>query len=317
MGQRLPATLLSHFKTWQPRTPGLANKRLVRVDDLFQGPPIASLLVPLHKTGGRCRITGRITTRHRGGGEKHDYRLIDWDRRLSGKHQVMRVEADPNRTARIALLKHIETSRLSYIVAPKGLEVGNVVQSGVNVPPDRGNCLPLSSMPPGTLVHNIGLKTNQGGKIARAAGTYGQLLRTGQQGFAQVKMCSGEVRFIPVGALATVGVVSNQFHKLEQLGTAGANRRKGIRPSVRGIAMNPVDHPMGGRGRRRGMPSTSPWGKITKGGFTVKKHLQPYVIKARPSINRRKKQVIRRVGKYALQDEMLFKDAQPQNDGPN
>jgi large subunit ribosomal protein L2 len=129
-------------------------------------------------------------------------------------------------------------------------------------------------------------------------------MRTGQQGFAQVKMCSGEIRFITVKALATVGVVSNPFHKLEILGTAGANRRRGKRPRVRGVAMNPVDHPMGGRGRRRGMPSTSPWGKITKGVFTVKKHLQKYVIKARPTRNMRKKQSIRRTGKYAVQNDM-------------
>ena len=172
MGQQLPATLLQFFKVWKPRTPGLRHKRLVKTDDLHQGAPIGSLLTPLHKTAGRCRQTGRITVRHRGGGEKHNYRLIDWDRKLEGDHKVMRVEVDPNRTARIALLKHQETQRLSYIIAPKGLDVGDVVKSGPNVPPDLGNCLPLSSIPPGTIIHSIGMKNGQGGKLARSAGMF-------------------------------------------------------------------------------------------------------------------------------------------------
>ena len=137
----------------------------------------------------------------------------------------------------------------------------------------------------------------------RLTGTYAQLLRTGQRGYAQVKMSSGEVRFLPVEALATVGTVSNPFHKLEVLGTAGANRRRGIRPHVRGVAMNPCDHPMGGRGGR-GMPSTSPWGKITKGKFTVKKHLCKFIIRPRPTRNQRKRQPIRKSGKFTVQDEM-------------
>ena len=170
MGQQLPATLLQHFKVWKPRTPGLSNKRLVRTDDLFQGPPVGSLLTRLHKTGGRCRITGRITSRHRGGGEKHAYRMIDWDRRAPGAHTVMRIEKDPNRTARIALIKHEDTNTLSYILAPKGTQTGDVLHAGPDVSPDRGNCLPLSSIPPGTLIHNIGLRPHEGGKLARSAG---------------------------------------------------------------------------------------------------------------------------------------------------
>lgn len=303
LGQQLPATILQYFKVWKPRTPGLRNRRLVRTDDLYQGPPIGSLLSKLHKTAGRCRRTGQITVRFRGGGDRHFYRLIDWNRRVEGVHEVMRLEVDPNRSARIALLKHRQSQRLSYIVAPKGTQVGDLVQSGANVPPERGNCLPLSAIPVGTLIHNIGLRANQGGKIARSAGTYAQLLRTQQRGLAQVKLCSGEIRYVPVDALATVGAVSNPFHKLEVLGTAGANRRKGRRPHVRGIAMNPCDHPMGGKGKRRGMPSTSPWGKMTKGKFTVKKHMQKIIIKARPTRNQRKKQPVRKYGKFAMSSE--------------
>jgi large subunit ribosomal protein L2 len=167
---KLPATLLQHFKVFAPRTPGLRNKRLVRTDDCYQGPPIESLLSPLHKTGGRCRFTGRITSRHRGGGEKHPYRIIDWSRKLTGPHEVLRLEVDPNRSARIALLKHVESNRLSYILAPKGVQAGDVLQSGADVPPNKGNCLPLSAIPPGTLIHNIGLRPGEGGKIARSAG---------------------------------------------------------------------------------------------------------------------------------------------------
>ncbi|KAI3646796.1 hypothetical protein MP228_009724 [Amoeboaphelidium protococcarum] len=304
--QQLPATLLQFFNVWKPRTPGLRHKRLVKTDDLYQGAPIPSLLTKLHKTGGRCRDTGRITARHRGGGEKHSYRLMDWDRSNEGAHEVMRVEVDPNRSARIALLKHLESNMLSYIVAPKGVIPGQVLHNGESVAPDIGNCLPLSAIPPGTLIHNIGLKNGEAGKIARSAGTYAQLLRTGQKGLAQIKMCSGEIRFIPVGAKATIGTVSNPFHKLEILGTAGANRRRGKRPSVRGVAQNPVDHPMGGRGRGRGMPSTSPWGKITKGVFTVKKHLNPMIIKARPTVNARKKQPVKKTGIFALSNQSII-----------
>ncbi len=170
MGQQLPATILQYFKVWKPRTPGLRNKRLVKTDDLYQGPPIGSLISRVHKTGGRCRVTGRITSRHRGGGDKNWYRLIDWDRKSTGPHEVMRIEVDPNRSARIALLKNRDTQRLSYILAPKGVQVGDVLYSGANVAPDRGNCLPLSAIPVGTVVHNIGLKKGEGGKIARSAG---------------------------------------------------------------------------------------------------------------------------------------------------
>jgi large subunit ribosomal protein L2 len=128
------------------------------------------LLTSVHKTGGRCRMTGRITTLHRGGGDKHELRLIDWARKAPGLHTVMRLEVDPNRSARIALLKHNESNRLSYIVAPKGVRTGDVLCSGSNVAPERGNCLPLSAIPPGTLIHSIGLRPHEGGKLARAAG---------------------------------------------------------------------------------------------------------------------------------------------------
>lgn len=305
MGQRLPATLSQFFRVWRPRTPGLRHKRLLRNDHLYDGPPVGSLLAPLNKTGGRCRITGRITSFHRGGGEKHTYRLIDWNRSVPGPHLVLRLEKDPNRSAHIALLQSKETNLLSYILAPKDTQSGDVLYAGDNVPPVRGNCLPLKAIPPGTLIHNIGLRPGEGGKLARSAGTYAQLLRTGQSGYAQVKMCSGEIRFLPVAAKATIGTVSNPFHKLEIVGTAGANRRKGRRPHVRGVAMNPCDHPMGGRGNR-GMPSTSPWGKITKGKFTVKKERQKFVIQPRPTRNVRTKQPSRKSGRFLVQDQMDF-----------
>ena len=294
---QLPATILQYFKVWRPRTPGLANKRMVRTDDMHQGPPIPSLLSRLDHTAGRSTLTGRITIRHRGGGDKLKYRLVDWTRHsMPGRHTVMRIEQDPNRSARLALLKHQETQKLSYILAVKGMNVGDVVQRGANVAPDRGNCLPLSAIPVGTLIHNVGLRPGEAGKLSRAAGTYCQLLRTQQEGMAQVKLSSGEIRHVPVDAYATVGTVSNPFHKLQILGTAGANRRRGRRPAVRGVAMNACDHPMGGKGKRRGIPSTSPWGKMTKGVFTVKKHLQKMVIRARPTRNARKKQPVRKFG---------------------
>jgi ribosomal protein L2 len=298
---KLSENITKYFKVWPSRTPGLRHKRLVRTDDLYQGPPVGSLLTRLHKVGGRCNITGKITSRHRGGGERHSYRLIDWDRTYPNV-QVMRIEVDPNRSARIALVKSQETNQLSYILAPHGISPGDILLKGENVQPNKGNCLPLSNIPPGTLIHSIGLRNGESGKIARSAGTYGQMLRTGSRGYAQVKMCSGEVRFLPVGAYATIGSVSNPLHKMEILGTAGANRRKGRRPRVRGVAMNACDHPMGGKGGGRAMASTSPWGKQTKGVFTVKKHLCKFIIKPRPTRNIRKKQQVKKTGKFKLDD---------------
>lgn len=283
----------------------------------FIGPPVPSLLASFRRHSGRCKKTGQITSRHRGGGLKYNYRIIDFtrDRGAAGKYTVLRLEKDPNRTAWIALLKRDGDSVLSYVLAWRGCAPGDVVYNGDTVSPSLGNCLPLKAIPPGTLVHNIGIRAGEAGKLARSAGTYGQILSSSGS-YVQIKLCSGEIRYIHSEARATVGAVSNPFHKLEILGTAGANRRKGIRPHVRGVAMNPCDHPMGGKGKGRGMPSTSPWGKITKGKFTVKKHLQKYVIKPRPTRNPRKKQLTSsKYGKFAVDNEELKNLMNGNNDG--
>ncbi|KAI8342322.1 translation protein SH3-like domain-containing protein [Chlamydoabsidia padenii] len=293
----------TQFKTKKPTTPGKRWLKRVPRDHLYKGKAVRSLTIAKRGTGGRNN-TGRITIRHRGGGHKRRIRLIDWHRMASGEQQVMRLEHDPGRTAWIALLRHSESGQLSYIVAPQGIKPGDTVisyRSGDNeldnqqdeasvdhgitrtAAIDIGNCMPLKMMPVGTIIHNIGLKRNGPAIMARSAGAYAQLIQTGDTGYAQVRLSSGEVRLVPVEACATIGSVSNPDHQHEMLGKAGRSRWMGIRPTVRGMAMNACDHPHGGgRGKSKGNKDPrSPWGVLAKGGKTRKTPNQ-FVVKPRP-----------------------------------
>lgn len=233
--------------------------------------PEKSLLVRIRKTGGR-NFQGKITSRHVGGGKRRMYRLIDFKRiKDNVPAKVAYIEYDPNRTARIALLHYADGAK-SYILAPEGLKAGDTVMSGPDVEPNVGNCMPLSRIPPGTLIHNIEMIPGHGGQLCRSAGVAATMNAREEQ-WAQITLPSGEVRRISSKCRATIGVISFSDHIKIQIGKAGRNRRKGIRPSVRGSAMNPVAHPMGGgEGRRNGgRHPVSPTGKLSKGGRTRKR----------------------------------------------
>ncbi len=256
------------LKNFNPRTP--SQRQLVQVDrsDLHKGKPVKSLTEGLTKKGGRNN-TGRITARRRGGGHKRLYRVIDFKRRkYDVEATVERLEYDPNRTAFIALIRYSD-GELAYILAPQRLQPGDKVISGSRVDVKPGNAMPLNSIPVGTIVHNVELKPLKGGQIARSAGTYVQLVGR-DQGHAQLKLASGELRLVRGECMATIGAVSNPDQSNINLGKAGRNRWLGKRPSVRGVAMNPVDHPHGGgEGRTSGgRHPVTPWGKSTKGKRT-------------------------------------------------
>ncbi len=252
----------------KPTSPG--RRSLVKVvnKDLHKGKPFAPLLDTKSKTAGRNN-NGHITTRHMGGGHKQHYRIVDFRRNKDGiTAKVERLEYDPNRSANIALLCYADGER-RYILAPKGMTVGQQVVSGSEAPIKSGNTLPIRNIPVGTTIHGIELLPGQGAQIARAAGTSAMLLaREGT--YAQVRLRSGEVRRVHIECRATIGEVGNEEHSLRQLGKAGAKRWRGIRPTVRGVAMNPVDHPHGGgEGRTAaGRHPVSPWGQHTKGKRT-------------------------------------------------
>ena len=236
--------------------------------DLHKGDPYGPLLDKKGKSGGRNN-NGRITTRHKGGGHKQRYRIIDFKRNKDGVPGVVeRIEYDPNRTANIALIKYADGER-RYIIAPRGIRAGADVMSGEDAPINAGNCLPLRNIPLGTTVHCIELKAGKGAQMARSAGTSAQLVaREGE--YATLRLRSGEMRKVRTECRAVIGEVSNQEHTLRKLGKAGASRWRGVRPTVRGVAMNPVDHPHGGgEGRTSGgrHPCT-PWGVPTKGHKT-------------------------------------------------
>ncbi len=267
------------LKTFRPTSPGL--RQLVQVDrsGLYKGAPVKMLTEGLHKTGGRNN-SGRITTRHIGGGHKRSYRLIDFRRR---KHDVAatveRLEYDPNRTAFIALLKY-EDGTQAYILAPQRLAVGDRVVAGEKVDVKPGNAMPLASMPIGTIVHNVELKPGRGGQIARSAGAFVQLVGR-DSGWAVLKLSSGETRRVSSACMASVGAVSNPDHSNEVTGKAGRTRWKGTRPTVRSITMNPIDHPNGGR-TNGGKHWATPWGKPTKGFKTRKnKATDKYIVRSR------------------------------------
>ena len=256
------------LKSYNPRTP--SQRQLVRVDrsELHKGKPVKNLTEGLTKSGGRNN-TGRITSWHRGGGHKRRYRLVDFKRRQSGVASVERLEYDPNRTAFIALIKYEGSGELSYILAPQRLAVGDKVESGKDAAIKPGNALPLGSIPVGTIVHNVELQPGRGGQIARSAGSYVQIVGR-DSGYAQVRLNSGEVRLVRQECMATIGAVSNPDHSNQNMGKAGRMRWKGRRPHVRGVVMNPVDHPHGGgEGRTSGgRHPVTPWGKPTKGKRT-------------------------------------------------
>ncbi|MEM9706268.1 MAG: 50S ribosomal protein L2 [Pseudomonadota bacterium] len=270
------------LRKFNPTSP--ARRQLVLVDrsDLHKGRPEKTLTEGLSSKAGRNN-TGRITVRRRGGGAKKLYRKVDFKRRkFDVEAKVERLEYDPNRTAFIALIKYLD-GELAYIIAPQRLSPGDKVIAGEKVDVKPGNAMPLRSMPVGTIVHNIELKPEKGAQVARSAGAYGQLV--GRDGaYAQVRLQSGEVRLVPGACMATVGAVSNADHMNENVGKAGRNRHKGKRPSVRGVVMNPVDHPHGGgEGRTSGgRHPVTPWGKPTKGMKTrSNKSTDKFIIRSR------------------------------------
>ncbi len=254
----------------KPTSPGRRGVVQVKHDHLHTGGPWAALTEAKSRTGGRNNA-GRITTRHKGGGHKQHYRVIDFKRDKDGiKGRVERIEYDPNRTAHIALVLYLDGER-RYIIAPKGMHAGDEVQSGRDAAIKTGNSLPLRNIPVGSVVHCVELTPGKGAQLARSAGAAVQLVaREGQH--ATLRLRSGEMRKVQARCRATIGEVSNSEHNLEKLGKAGAKRWMGIRPTVRGVAMNPVDHPHGGgEGRTSGgRHPVSPWGVPTKGYKTRK-----------------------------------------------
>ncbi len=275
------------LKTFKPVTPSNRYKVLPTFEEITTSKPEKSLLRPLKKSGGRNN-QGRITCRHIGGGHKRQYRLVDFKRRkLDVAATVQSIEYDPNRTCRIALIKY-EDGQKSYILAPVGLQVGATVSAGVSAPPKPGNALPLSKVPLGTAIHNIELVPGAGGKVARAAGQQA-ILSNREAGYALVKMPSGEIRKINDKCYCTIGQVGNRDHMNEVSAKAGRTRWQGVRPTVRGMCMNPVDHPNGGgEGKSKSgggrQHLKSPWGH-TKGQKTrnKKKSSDKFIIERRKS----------------------------------
>ena len=259
------------IKLYKPTSPGRRNMSGFDFSEITTGKPEKSLLRSLKKTGGRNNL-GRITVRHRGGGHKRRYRLIDFKRdKFDVPAKVATIEYDPNRTARISLL-HYADGEKRYIIAPQGLNVGDVVVAGEQVDIKPGNALPLRAIPLGTNLHNIEMKPGKGGQLVRSAGTVAKLVAKDEQ-YAQLRLRSGEIRRIRIECMATVGAVSNPENMNINLGKAGRNRWLGHRPTVRGVAMNPVDHPHGGgEGKTSGgRHPVTPWGKPTKGYKTRKR----------------------------------------------
>jgi large subunit ribosomal protein L2 len=253
---------LKHFN---PVTASLRGTVLIDRSELWKGKPVKGLTEGEHSSGGRNNH-GRITSRFRGGGHKQAYRLVDFKRRKFDVAAVVeRLEYDPNRTAFIALIKYAD-NELSYIIAPQRLKVGDPVVSGLRVDIKPGNAMPLAAIPVGTIIHNIELKPGAGGKMARSAGTFAQLVGK-DQGYAQIKLTSGELRIVRSECMASIGAVSNADHQNEQIGKAGRSRWLGRKPHQRGVVMNPVDHPHGGgEGRTSGgRHPVTPWGQPTKG----------------------------------------------------
>lgn len=260
-------------KKYRPTSPAIRHMTVLDFSEITTDKPEKSLLTDLKKSGGR-NVYGRITVRHRGGGHKRKYRIIDFKRDKDGvPAKVASIEYDPNRSANIALLNYADGEK-RYIIAPLGLGVGDTVISGADADIKSGNALPLSNIPVGTIIHNIELKPGKGGQMVRAAGNAAQLMAK-EGDYAQIKLPSGEVRLVRLECKATIGQVGNLEYENITIGKAGRKRNMGIRPTVRGSAMNPVDHPHGGGEGRApiGRPSpVTPWGKPTLGYKTRKKN---------------------------------------------
>jgi large subunit ribosomal protein L2 len=270
------------LRQYNPVTASLRGTVLIDRSELWKGKPVKSLTEGKSHSGGRNNH-GRTTVRFRGGGHKQAYRYVDFRRRkFDVPATVERLEYDPNRSAFIALLKY-QDGELAYIIAPQRLRVGDQVVSGQRVDIKPGNAMPLSAIPVGTIIHNIEMKPGAGGKIARAAGTYAQLVGK-DAGYAQIKLTSGELRIVRAECMASVGAVSNPDNMNQKIGKAGRSRWFGWRPHTRGVAMNPVDHPLGGgEGRSSGgRHPVTPWGKPTKGHKTrSNKRTDPLIIRRR------------------------------------
>jgi large subunit ribosomal protein L2 len=272
------------IKKYKPTSPGRRFMSVSTFEEITTDKPEKSLLAPLPKKAGRNN-QGKITTRHHGGGHKRMYRIIDFKRNKDGiPGRVATIEYDPNRSARIALIHYLDGEK-RYIIAPLGLKVGDMIQSGPNADIKVGNALPLANIPVGTVIHNIELKPGKGGQLARAAGAEAQLLAK-EGNYATIRLASGEVRMVRLECRATVGQVGNLDHENVNIGKAGRSRWLGIRPTVRGVVMNPNDHPHGGGegrapvGRKSPM---SPWGKPTLGKKTRKKNhpTDKYIVRRR------------------------------------
>ncbi|MDX2470160.1 MAG: 50S ribosomal protein L2 [SAR324 cluster bacterium] len=270
------------IKKYKPTTPGLRGMSVSGFDEITTSKPEKSLLEPKIRTNGRNNH-GRITVRHRGGGHKRQYRVIDFKRNKFGvPGRVATIEYDPNRTARICLINYLDGEK-RYILAPAGINVGDEIISGEQVEIKVGNTMPLKNIPLGTTLHNVEMRPLKGGQIARSAGT-GVTLMAKEGNYANLKLRSGEVRLISLECRATIGSVGNSDHNLIKVGKAGKSRHKGIRPTVRGVVMNPVDHPHGGgEGRTSGgRHPVTPWGKPTKGAKTrSNKRTDKYIVSRR------------------------------------
>ncbi len=263
------------LKNFRPLTPTQRFKQTPTYSEITKAQPEKSLVTPLKRTGGRNN-NGRLTSRHIGGGHKRKYRIIDFKRKLRDvEATVEAIEYDPNRSSRIALLRYSDGTK-TYILAPIGLEVGAKVIAGENVTPEIGNALPLKSIPLGTVIHNVEIIPGRGGQVARSAGQQA-ILNNREGGYALVRLPSGEIRRIHENAYATIGQVGNVDHMNVSSGKAGRGRWLGRRPHVRGMAMNPIDHPMGGgQGKSKGGGGrhhpVSPWGQLAKGFKTRRRH---------------------------------------------
>ena len=274
------------IKTFKPTTPSLRHMTVVRDEGLSKKAPEKSLLEPMKKHAGRNSY-GRITVRHQGGGERRKYRVIDFKRdKFDQEAKVLAIEYDPNRTANIALLEYADGER-RYILAPVGLKSGDTVISAVSADIKPGNTMQINSIPVGTFIHNVELYPGRGAQLVRAAGNAAQLMAK-ENGYAQVRLPSGEVRLIRLNCLATIGQVGNIEHENEQIGKAGRTRHMGIRPTVRGSVMNPVDHPHGGGEGKApvGHPGpVTPWGKPALGYKTRNKNhrTDKFIVKRRGS----------------------------------
>ncbi len=270
-------------KKYKPTTPGQRNKTGYTFEEITKSTPERSLIIPLRKSGGR-NAHGRVTVRHRGGGHRRFIRIVDFKRdKLGVPARVAAIEYDPNRTARLALLFYADGAK-RYIVAPLGVKVGDMLMSGPDAEIREGNSLPIANIPVGTMIHNIEMKEGKGAQMVRSAGASAQLLAK-EGDYAQIRLPSGEVRLIRQKCYATIGQVGNVDHSNIKLGKAGRKRHMGIRPTVRGSAMNPNDHPHGGGEGRQpiGMPGPkSPWGKPTLGYKTRRnKDTDKYIVRRR------------------------------------